>query len=169
VRTRIHGALAQLGAAALAALCIAATPAPHRAAPHSTPRVPLVQAPAVPLHTEFVVEVNHLGQVVRVNSAKGCKDYFFNAQTYGNVLQMWIRHPNGTADVGLYRVTYDYNPHTRTVTRHVAIVRRGGNWGNAQGAANQMVDQARRENEAASGRNLPSLRSIFGTPTPHPR
>lgn len=128
-----------------------------------------MRVPTVPLHTEFVVEVNHLGQVVRVNSAKGCKNYFFNAQTYGNVLQMWIRHPNGKADVGLYRVSYDYNPHSRTVSRHVALIRRGGTWGNAQGAANQMVEQARRENAAMNGHNLPSLQHILGTPTPHPQ
>lgn len=37
----------------------------------------------------------------------------FNAWTYGNVLQMWIRHPDGTAEVGIYKVTYDYDPATK--------------------------------------------------------
>lgn len=107
---------------------------------------------------------------MRVKSAKGCNNPTFNAQTYGNVLQMWIRHPNGRADVGLFRVTYDYNPHTQRVLRRVALVRLGGNWGNAEGAANQMIDMAKREAEEASGRTLPSLRDIIGpTPTPRPR
>lgn len=122
------------------------------------------------MHTEFVVEVNHLGQVVRVKSAKGCNNPTFNAQTYGNVLQMWIRHPDGTADVGLYRVYYDYNPRTRLVARRVALIRRGGTWGNVEGAANEMLDTARREAESASGRHLPPLQNIIDmTPTPPPR
>lgn len=146
---------------------LAATPKPHVHPP--LPRVPLIRLPTVRLHTEFVVEVNRKGQVVRVKSAKGCKNLTFNAQTYGNVLQMWIRHPDGTADVGLYRVMYDYDPHTRRVSRRIAIVRRGGTWGNAEGAANEMIDTARRESEAASGKNLPSLQNILRhTPTPHP-
>lgn len=156
----------------LALICtVAATPAPHaRATPHpARPHVPYVHMPTVPLHTEFVVEVNHKGQVVRVKSAKGCNNPTFNAQTYGNVLQMWIRHPDGKADVGLFRVTYDYNPHTQRVTRRVALVRLGGNWGNAEGAANQMIDTARREAQQASGRGLPPLREILNpTPTPRP-
>lgn len=125
--------------------------------------------PAVRLHTEFVVEVNKHGQVVRVKTAKGCSNPTFNAQTYGNVLQMWIRHPNGVADVGLYRVSYDYDPRSRMVTRRVTLVRLGGTWGNVEGAANEMLDTARRESESASGRNLPPLQNIIGaTPTPPP-
>jgi hypothetical protein len=131
------------------------------------PRVPAVRLPAVRLHTEFVVEVNKKGQVVRVKTAKGCKNLFFNAQTYGNVLQMWIRHPDGTADVGLYRVTYDYDPHTHNVRRNVKLLRRGGNWGNAEGAANEMLDTARREAREHSGGHLPPLQDIVGH-TPHP-
>ncbi|HUY41795.1 MAG TPA: hypothetical protein VMV82_09540 [Candidatus Dormibacteraeota bacterium] len=145
------------------------TPAPRPSAHAPVPHVPMVHEPLVRLHTEFVVEVNRKGQVVRVKSARGCPNPTFNAQTYGNVLQMWIRHPNGTADAGLYRVTYDYDPRARRVTRRVALIRRGGTWANAQGAANDMLDTARREAESASGRNLPPLQNIIGsTPTPHP-
>jgi hypothetical protein len=146
---------------------VAATSSPHVSRPTPLPRVPYIHPPTVALHTEFVVEVNRFGQVVRVKSAKGCKNPTFNAQTYGNVLQMWIRHPDGTADVGLYRVTYDYNPRTRKVLRRVALVRLGGTWGNVEGAANEMLDTARREDETASGKHLPPLRQIIGaTPTP---
>ncbi|MGH7736876.1 MAG: hypothetical protein ACREMP_03235 [Candidatus Tyrphobacter sp.] len=138
------------------------------ATPH--PRVPAFHFPSVPLRTTFLVEVNHKGQVVRVTSAHGCRYQFFNVQTYGNVLQMWIRHPDGSADVGLYRVSYFYNPRTRTISRHVAIVKRGGRWANSQGAADAMLDIARRAQQEQSGANLPPLDRIIGpTPSPRPR
>lgn len=145
---------------------LAASPASHA---NPAPRLPIIHLPTVRLHTEFVVEVNKFGQVVRVKSAKGCSNTTFNAQTYGNALQMWIRHPNGSADIGLYRVTYDYDPRTHMVRRGIALIRRGGTWGNVEGAANEMLDTARREAESASGRNLPPLQNIIGaTPTPPP-
>jgi len=148
---------------------VAATPAPHGSRT-PLPSVPLVHFPSVPLQTQFIVEVNRKGQVVRVASARGCRYEFFNVQTYGNVLQMWIRHPDGTADVGLYRVSYYYTPRTRTVSRHVALVKLGGTWANAEGAANAMLDIARRAEASADGRNLPPLQNIIGrTPTPRPR
>jgi hypothetical protein len=155
VRSRFYGAFAQLTLVLSAAL-IAVTPAPR-----STP-------PTVPLHTAFVVEVNHYGQVVRVTSRDFSKNAIFNLQTFGNAQQMWIRHPNGTADVGLYRVTYDYDPRSHKVVRRVALVRLGGNWANSQGAANAMMDEAQRQAESASGKNLPPLQNIIdATPTPH--
>lgn len=129
------------------------------------------------MHTEFVVEVNAKGQVVRVKSAKASSDTFFNTQTNGNVLQMWIRHPDGTAEVGLYRVNYDYDPKTQKISRRIAFVSEGGNWGNEPGAATVMVDTAKRQYEEAQQKqqqmrnNLPSLEGIIGatpSPTPHP-
>jgi hypothetical protein len=146
----------------------AATPAPTATAKAMVPHPPV---PTVPLHTEFVVEVNAKGQVVRVKSAKGCKDLTYNAQTYGNVLQMWIRHPDGTAEVGLYRVTYDYDPKTKRVHRGIAIVQSGGSWANEEGAADNMMDTATREAEAArmqqdQGKSLPPLNAIVGKPSP---
>uniref|UniRef100_E6PGY5 Uncharacterized protein n=1 Tax=mine drainage metagenome TaxID=410659 RepID=E6PGY5_9ZZZZ len=130
--------------------------------PLMTPR-----PPSVPLHTEFVVEVNRLGQVVRIMQKHGCKDLNFNAHTLGNVLQMWIRRPDGTAVVGLYRVTFDYNPHTHGINRHVALVRAGGNWGNDPGAANQMIEDAKRLQQEHEHPNLPSLKKLL-KPTPKP-
>lgn len=173
MRTRLHRALSKLRlphfsvAALLAVPLLAATPAPKET-PH---RLLNLHIPTNRLHTEFVVEVNRRGQVVRVKSAQHCDNPTFNAQTYGNVLQMWIRHPDGTADVGLYRVTYDYDPRSRTVFRRVAIISHGGNWGNAEGAANEMLDIARREaaDERAHTKPLPALQNIIDkTPTPHP-
>lgn len=129
------------------------------------------------MHTEFVVEVNAKGQVVRVKTAKASKDPFFNTQTNGNVLQMWIRHPDGTAEVGLYRVNYDFDPKTQKISRRIAIVSEGGSWGNDPGAATVMVNTARREYEEAQQKqkqqngSLPPLEGIIGatpSPTPHP-
>jgi hypothetical protein len=154
-----------------AAPLMAATPHPQqrKAAPHAIPTPVL---PNQKLQTEFVVEVNSKGQVVRVKSGKDCKNYTFNAQTYGNVLQMWIRHPNGTAEVGLYRVTYDYNPKTKKVRRSIALIRAGGNWGNQQGAANEMMAKAAKESreaQEAQEKKLPPLSKILApSHTPKP-
>lgn len=127
-----------------------------------------------PLHTEFVVEVNRLGQVVRVKSGKSCKDLTFNAQTYGNVLQMWIRRPDGTAEVGLYRVTFDYEPAHKKVRRDISLIRSGGDWGDKRGAANDMMDMAQKQQEKMQSQgkssNLPSLQQITSpSPKPSPR
>jgi len=134
--------------------------------------------PNVPLHTEVVVEVNKKGQVVRVKSTKPCKVQSFNLQTYGNALQMWIRHPDGSAQVGLYRVTYDYDPKSQQVTRKVAIISPGGNWGDEPGAANVMIEMAKKQAEDAAkheqqlqqqqNAKLPSLNEIRGVPTSRP-
>ena len=121
--------------------------------------------PHVPLHTEFVVEVNHLGQIVRVKSGKECPNLTFNAQTYGNVLQMFVRRPDGTAVVGMYKVTYDYNPATHNVSRGVALISQGGDWANEEGAVNQMmsIDQHNRERH----RSLPGFDQLL-KPSPKP-
>jgi len=128
----------------------------------------------MPLHSEVVVEVNKKGQVVRVKSTKPSKLRSFNVQTYGNALQMWIRRPDGTATVGLYRITYDYNPKNQEITRRVAIISAGGNWGNSEGAADVMMEMAKKQAAAAQkahaeqNSKLPSLNEIRGAPTPRP-
>ncbi len=160
--------LAAACAAAALSPAVAATPSPH---PSHAPIV--VHLPDTPLHTEFVVEVNAKGQVVRVESGKDCKVLSFNAQTYGNVLQMWIRHPDGTAEVGRYRVTYDYDPKTHAVHRGIALVSTGGDWANKPGAATDMMKEAQDETRKyyeSQGKNLPPLDVIVGptaTPSPH--
>lgn len=132
----------------------------------------IVHLPPVKLHAEYIVEVNAKGQVSRVEKARGNNKYpMWNAQTYGNVLQMWIRHADGSAEVGLYKVTYDYDPKTTMVHRGVDILSRGGKWANDTGAADDMMqkaEQERREQDAAAGKALPPLQNIVGaTPTPH--
>ncbi len=146
-------------------------------APSATPhviKVPPPHLPPVPLHAEYVVEVNNRGQVVRIKSGKGTKYATFNAQTYGNALQMWIRKADGTAVVGLFKVTYDYNPKTRAVARKISLLSTGGNWSNQEGAANVMIDTAKKEaaesakQQQAQHAKLPSLNSITGAKTPSP-
>jgi hypothetical protein len=154
--------------ALLLTLVLAATTA-------ATTPLPPPPIPKIPLHTSFVVEVNAKGQVVRVKTAKASPDAFFNTQTNGNVLQMWIRHPDGSAEVGLYRVNYDYDPKTQKISRKIALVSRGGTWGSEPGAADVMMDTAKREYEEAqqqqqqTQKNLPPLDAIIGsTPSPAP-
>ena len=170
--TKRFAARAMALAILMTAAAIPAFAETHATKPKHPVAVPTPALPNAPLHTEFVVEVNARGQVVRVKSGKSCKNLTFNAQTYGNVLQMWIRHPDGSAEVGLYRVNYDYNPKTKKVRRSIALIRAGGNWANAKGAATDMIDTADREAEQArkarSGKNLPPLNAILGTPSPHP-
>ena len=173
-------ALALLTAGATAPL-FAATPTPKPIV------MPTPQLPTVKLHTEYVVEVNDKGQVVRVQSGKaaaGCQKgkpttnpqaCTFNAQTYGNVLQMWIRHPDGSAEVGLFRVTFDYDPQSKKVRRQISLVKAGGDWGDKPGAATSMIQKADEETRAyeeqqkKASKSLPSLNQIVApTKSPHP-
>ena len=173
MRLRRPAACALVCATAIFAL--AATPKPS---PPPHPTAVMLKLPNEPLHSEVVVEVNKKGQVVRIKSTKPSKASSFNLQTYGNALQMWIRHPDGSAQVGLYRVTYDYNPKNQQVTRKITLVSLGGNWGDDPGAANVMVEMAKRQAAAAEAQRkaveqqqnskLPSLNEIRGGATPKP-
>jgi hypothetical protein len=174
---------------ALLVALVAATGAPAFAAttpnPSAAPRpvhAPTVHLPNVPLHTEVVVEVNKKGQVVRVKSTKPCKVQSFNVQTFGNALQMWIRRKDGSAEAGLYRVNYDYDPKTAQVSRRVSLISTGGSWANNEGAANVMIDLAHKQaveaqKQAAEAQKktqeqnakLPSLNQIRGAATPSPK
>ncbi len=160
-----------VAAMAISASPLAAAPTPKPSVAHPSP----IHLPAIGLHSEVVVEVNKKGQVVRVKSTKPSKVRSFNVQTFGNALQMWIRKPDGTAQVGLYRITYDYNPKTTGVTRHVSLVSAGGSWANDEGAANVMIGIAHKQAlemqkaalEAAKKQQernakLPSLNEIRG-------
>ncbi|HTX58959.1 MAG TPA: hypothetical protein VMH02_04715 [Verrucomicrobiae bacterium] len=152
----------------------ASTPKPSPT-PKITKGLPPPSLPNFPIHTAFVVEVNKLGQVVRVKSGTWSKVPMFNTWTYGNALQMWIRHPDGSAEVGLYKVTYDYDPKTKQVKRIPSLISAGGAWGDQEGAANQMIDLARKEAQEhqkqvqAQDKSLPSLQQIRGeSPSPSP-
>ncbi len=152
----------------------ATTPKPS---PAAKPTPVVIHLPNTPLHTDVIVEVNKKGQVVRVKSTKPSKVRSFNIQTFGNALQMWIRKPDGSAQVGLYRVSYDYNPKNQQVTRRVSLVSAGGSWGDQEGAADVMMELAKKQAAAAQKRQqqqqeqtkqLPSLNEIRGKATPKP-
>ncbi len=177
--------------AALAAALLAfplAAPAAPTPAPMPSPKLP-----AKPLHVELQVEVNKLGQVVRVLHGSLSGDGPFDTMAMGNALQMWIRDQRGktiTAVVGLYKVHYDYDPKTQKVKRTFALFKRGGNWANEPGAATKIVSDAKKEAEAtaaaiaklkadqqkkaAENPNLPDINAALKksratpTPSPHP-
>jgi len=177
--------------AALAAALLAfpvATYAASTPAPMPTPKLP-----SKPLHVELQVEVNKLGQVVRVLHGSLSGDGPFDTMTMGNALQMWIRDQRGktlTAVVGLYKVHYDYNPATHAVKRTFSLFKRGGNWANEPGAATKIVSDAKKEaaataaaiaklkaeqqKKAAADPNLPDINAALKrsratpSPSPHP-
>jgi hypothetical protein len=164
-----------LAAACAPAIAAAATPKPA-ATPHKI-TLPAPKLPNQKAHIEYTVEVNKFGQVVRIKSGHGSKFTILNHQTYGNALQMWIRHPDGSAVAGLYKVDYDYDPKTHDVARHIALISRGGSWANQPGAANVMLETAKKEAEASAAAakakqsqasHLPSLNDITGKKTPVP-
>jgi len=108
------------------------------------PKVFVPRFPASQEHTEFVVEVNAKGQVTRVRSGRASPDAAFNTMTYGNALQVFIRTQYGKAIAGVFRLTYDYNPQSRLVSRHVFLVHPGGVNPNALGAVDEMAAINRR-------------------------
>ncbi len=108
------------------------------------------RTPATNVHTEYVVETNHFGQVTRVRSVARSKDPPFNALTYGNALQAFIRTPQGLAIAGTYKLAYDYDPRTRNVKRTVALVKAGGVNPNAEGAVLVEAEKLRRQKQKAA-------------------
>lgn len=164
--------------AALLPLSAQATPKPAT--------MPKPSMPNRPLHGMLEVEVNAHGQVVRVVHGTLTGDPQFDTMMIGNALQMWIRHPNGTAQVGLYRVLYDYDAKTHNVLRFQSLLRAGGNWANEPGAATSIIRDAKRQEQAVEKqlkaqaakrraqqeRNLPSihraLKRAMASPAPKP-
>jgi hypothetical protein len=122
----------------------------------STPRPAASPAPQIDLtkfrplypkaaqHTKYVVEVNAKGQVSGVRSAARSKDKRFDAVTFGNVVQTFIRRNDGKAISGLYRVSYDYDPKTQLVKRSVALLRAGGVNAAALGLVNVYAEASQR-------------------------
>jgi hypothetical protein len=133
-------------------------------------------------HTEFVVEINKLGQVTRIRSARGSDSATFNAQTYGNALQAFIRTPDGHVVLGTYRLTYDFDPKTARVRRDVTLLRQGGVNPDAKGAAIDLLEKAHVPPDAPNltpepstpidPRSLPDLKGVIEPspgPSPSPR
>jgi hypothetical protein len=178
----------------IAALAAALLAFPITAAAAATPApMPSPKLPSKPLHVELQVEVNKLGQVVRVLHGSLSGDAPFDTMVMGNALQMWIRDQRGktiTAIVGLYKVHYDYNPSTKSVKRTFSLFKRGGDWANEPGAATKIVSDAKKEAQAAAAAlaklkadqqkkaaedpNLPDINAALKksratpSPSPHP-
>lgn len=169
-----------LAAALVATLMAPAWAAPNAKSPpsKSAPKALQPHLPTVAEHTEFVVETNAKGQVTRVRSGKSVKDLAFNAMTYGNALQTFIRTTDGHAVAGTYRLKYDYSPKTKRVRRSVQLIRAGGVNPNAIGAVDDMARvekrretldiqaaraaEAKRAPKPGPSVNLPDLKTITG-------
>ncbi len=126
------------------AASVAAAPPPQRArafTPHT---------PTSAVHTDFTVEINNKGQVTRVRSGKSCPDLAFNAMTYGNALQAFIRTEDGRSIPGVYRLSYDYDPKTKMVHRSVALLKAGGVDANRISAVAEMAAIAKRHSHGAA-------------------
>jgi hypothetical protein len=158
--SRIAGALAL--ALALPIGAFASSPA---ASSHPKAAFPGLHPPTTRQHAEFVVEVNRKGQVIRATHVTRSADQAFNAMTYGNALQAFIRTPDGHAIPGTYRLSYDYNPKTYNVHRSVTLLKQGGVNPNALGAvdveANKLAaEQRAKEAAAAEASALPNLHQL---------
>lgn len=172
------------------AVCALAIPLTGRAATPKPMPIPTPDLPNKPLHSIMIVEVNKKGQVVHVAGGELSHNEVFDTMTIGNALQMWIRHPDGSAQTGLFRVNYDYDPRTHNVQRRIALIKTGGNWANQPGAATRMVQTAQLEARKAytrmraaeqaadkrrqeeSAKHLPDINAAvkraLATPSPRP-
>jgi hypothetical protein len=172
-------------AVTLASILLAA---PLYAGAAPTPRpFPTPDLPNKPLHATVQVEVKKRGQVVRVAHGSLSGDHAFDIMILGNAMQMWIRRPDGTAETGLYRVSYNYDPKTHQVQRVPELLQAGGNWANKPGAATQIVGEAQKEvrvlearikaeqkkKEEEEAKHLPDINSAvrraMATPAPTPQ
>jgi hypothetical protein len=138
--------------ASVLALSLSIAPAVALAASPKPAPLPTPNLPNKPLHVQFIVEVNNLGQVVRVDHGTLSGNKPFDTMTLGNAMQMWIRRPNGSSEAGLYRVNYDYNPRNHEVSRVPSIIRPGGSWATKPGAATMIIEDARRQVREAQAR-----------------
>ena len=153
---------------------IAATAAPQPRATTIRQTIKPPPAPTKPLHSAYTVETNKLGQVVRVRAIDASKNAGFDAMTYGNALQAFIRRPDGTAIAGVYKLIYDYSPQTKKVHRDVEMLQAGGVNPDAKGAVNVELEkdakwraaQEAKAREAVRAK-LPDFSQIV-TPTPKP-
>jgi hypothetical protein len=197
VRSGLRGALPELmrilTAAVAVALLAAGSPASAANGPSPKPTVPAridvtklqpkALAPKRALHVEYTVEVNRAGQVARVRTVKPSHDEAFDAHTYGNALQAFIRLPDGQVVLGTYRLIYDYDPKTLRVHRDVQLIKRGGVDPNAISAVDDMLTKARHNRDrtpppglvatpaptpSVNIRRMPDLPQVMKSPSPAP-
>ena len=129
----------------------AVTPTPHPVMTTFKIRITPPPYPKIAMHADYTVEVNRKGQVTRVRSVRPSKIPGFDALTYGNTLQAFIRTPDGRAIAGVYRLSYDYSPKTKKVHRGVELLQAGGVNPDAPGAVDVELakDAKRRAADAA--------------------
>lgn len=175
-------AAAIVAAGSLTSLASAA-PTPPPGAIDLTKVQPKQLLPKTKLRSAFVVEVNKLGQVTRVRRAMPSKNPTYDAQTYGNALQAFIRTPDGHAIAGVYELSYSYDPATARVLREVKLLHPGGVNANAQGAALQMMAIAKKNRgrtpppglaqtpapaPSVNVKRMPDLPQVMNSPSPAP-
>jgi len=102
-------------------------------------------APLPERHAVYVVAINGRGQVVAVKPDVSSHDRAFDALTYGNALQAFIRTPDGQAIPGTYALEYELAPGTESVRRSVRLLHAGGVDANALGAVVRMRSEAERK------------------------
>jgi hypothetical protein len=139
------------------------------------PQPGTVVVPKTAEHSAYVIEVNGKGQVSKVRSSVSSGNQQFDAMTYGNVIQTFVRKPDGTAVAGVYRMNYDYDPKTKNVKRSVTLLQTGGVNANAVGLVDRMAEAnkvaAEKVRKAMEARNKPveNVPLPFLSPTPAPK
>lgn len=118
-------------------------------------------------HARYIVEVNAKGQVSKVRFRARSRDPRFDAITYGNVVQIFVRRSDGRAIAGVYRVSYDYNPKTQLVQRHVRLIRSGGVDSSALGLVD-VYKELNREHYAQMKASLGNVHLVTPAPTKEP-
>jgi hypothetical protein len=154
-----------VGLALLALVPLAAAAATSTAKPQPYPNKPM--------HATYTVEINKLGQVTRVRAVEPSKIPAFDAVTYGNALQAFVRTADGSAIAGVYKLTYDYSPVTKKIHRGVQLLQSGGVNADAPGAvtvelqktAKRRAADAQHSSAPSAALKLPEFNQIV-TPKP---
>lgn len=127
------------------------------------------------MHTAFVIEVNGKGQVTRVRSRVSSGDRRYDGMTYGNVVQTFVRKPDGSAIPGVYRMTYAFDPKTKNIRRTVVLIAAGGVDPRAESLVDRMADSNKHAAELirkaleAGAKPMPQVPLPFLSPTPKPK
>jgi hypothetical protein len=130
--------------AILAAALCAGGPAFAATAP--VPEAAALYVPKKAVHSSFVIETNRKGQVTKVRARNSSGDARFDAMTMGNVVQTFVRKPDGSAIAGVYRMSYAFNPTTQKIKRTVELLQAGG----VNPGAESLVDRMAAANEQAA-------------------
>lgn len=118
-------------------------------------------------HTRYYVEVNGKGQVSKVRRWSRSRDPRFDALTYGNVVQLYVRRNDGHIVAGVYKIGYDYNPKTQVVLRSVKLIHPGGIDDTALGLVD-VFKEINRQNAAKAKATLEKIR-LAPSPSSSPK